>query len=118
MSEWINLLAQTPTSQPASAAPDPFMRMVLPLLLALGVMYWIMMRGQRKERKKQQDMLGAIKRNDRVQTIGGILGTVVDVRETELVLKVDETSNVKLRFNRAAVKEVIESAPGPADKGA
>jgi preprotein translocase subunit YajC len=38
------------------------------------------------------------------------LGTVVDAREQEVVLKVDETNNVKMRFNRAAIKEVLSVA--------
>ena len=94
------------------AAPgDSFLRLMLPMLLALGVFYVFLFRGQRKERRKHGDMLANMKRNDRVQTIGGVLGTVVDVREHEVVIKVDETSNVKMRFNRAAIKEVLaESA--------
>ena len=52
-------------------------------------------------------MLAGLKRNDRVQTIGGVLGTVVEAREHEVILKVDESSNTKMRFNRAAIKEVL-----------
>jgi preprotein translocase subunit YajC len=66
-----------------------------------------MFRGQKKDRQKHADMLANLKRNDRVQTIGGVLGTVVDVRDSEVILKVDETNNVKMRFNRSAVKEVL-----------
>ena len=108
------LLAQTATTQPAGGggAPpqDSFLRFMLPMLLALGVFYFFLFRGQKKERQKVQDMLGNLKRNDRVQTVGGVLGTVVDVRETEVVLKVDEANNVKMRFSRGAIKEVLESA--------
>lgn len=107
MSDLWMLIAQA--SQPASgAAPrDGFMSVMFPLLLAMGVFYFIVMRGQRKDRKKVQDMLDNLKRSDRVQTIGGVLGTVVDVRDQEVVLKVDETNNVKMRFNRSAIKEVL-----------
>jgi preprotein translocase subunit YajC len=86
------------------------MRFLLPMLLALGVFYFFMFRGQRKERQKHASMLRDLKRNDRVQTIGGVLGTVVDVRDQEVVLKVDESSNVKMRFNRSAIKEVLSVA--------
>ena len=55
-------------------------------------------------------MLDALKKNDRVQTIGGVLGTVVDVRDNEVLVKVDETNNVKIRFNRTAIKEVLQDA--------
>jgi preprotein translocase subunit YajC len=114
MFDFLMILAQT--SAPAGggagggqpgAPGDSFLRFMLPMLLALGVFYVFLFRGQRKERQKHSSMLANMKRNDRVQTIGGVLGTVVDVREHEVVVKVDETSNVKMRFNRAAIKEVL-----------
>jgi len=52
-----------------------------------------------------------MKKGDKVQTIGGVFGTIVDVRDNEVVVKVDESSNVKIRFNRAAIKEVIQETP-------
>jgi preprotein translocase subunit YajC len=55
-------------------------------------------------------MLKGLKRNDRVQTIGGILGTVVETRDDVVVLKVDEANNVKMHFNRSAIKEVLHEA--------
>lgn len=108
MTNFWMLMAQA-TTQPGAQQPpaDSFFRFMLPLLLALGVFWVFMMRGQRKERHKQADMLAHLKRSDRVQTIGGILGTIVDVRDQEVVLKVDETNNVKMRFNRSAIKEVL-----------
>jgi len=110
MMSFLMLIAQA--TQPAGgAAPaggtDSFMRVMFPLLLAFMVFYFLLFRGQRKDKKRHADMLANLKRNDRVQTIGGILGTVVDTREHEVVLKVDESSNVKMRFNRAAIKEVL-----------
>jgi preprotein translocase subunit YajC len=115
MNEWIALIAQTtpPATQPAQrpGGGEFFLGQLLPLILMIGVFYWIMMRGNRRERQKHEDMLKNVKRNDRVQTIGGILGTVVDVRDNEVVLKVDEASNTKMRFVRGAIKEVIRDAP-------
>lgn len=82
---------------------------MIPLLLMMVVFFWIMSRGRSKERKRFEAMLNSLERNDRVQTIGGILGTVVDTRENEVVLKVDETSNVKMRFTKGAIKEVYKA---------
>ncbi|MFQ5807272.1 MAG: preprotein translocase subunit YajC [Phycisphaerae bacterium] len=113
MTDFLMMLAQA-TTQPGGQPPqaDSFMRFLFPLLLAMGVFYILMFRGQRKDRQKHADMLKNLKRNDRVQTVGGVLGTVVDVRENEneVVLKVDETNNVKMRFNRTAIKEVLSGA--------
>ena len=107
---WI-LIAQA-TTQPAGGPPqsDSFLRFMVPMLLALVVFWVLMSRGQRKERQKHADMLANLKRNDRVQTVGGVLGTVVNVDGQEVTLKVDESSNVKMRFNRSAIKEVLSSS--------
>jgi len=112
MTNFLTIIAQV-TSQPAGGKPaDSFMRFMFPMLLALGVFYFFMFRGQKKDRKRHANMLAELKRNDRVQTIGGILGTVVEARDDEVIVKVDESSNVKMRFNRAAIKEVLEQRPG------
>jgi preprotein translocase subunit YajC len=109
MTNLLMLIAQA-TTQPATGRPDTFWRFMFPMLAALAVFYLLMFRGQRKDRKRHANMLANLKRNDRVQTIGGVLGTVVEAREQEVILKVDESSNVKMRFNRAAIKEVLSVA--------
>jgi preprotein translocase subunit YajC len=110
MMEIAMVLAQA-ASRPAGG--DAFWGVVVPMLLVLGVFYFFMFRGQKKERRRYADMLANLKRNDRVQTAGGVLGTVVDVRDTEVVLKVDESNNVKIRFSRGAIKEVLAPADEP-----
>lgn len=102
--------ASQPTQPPAPGA-GAALRTFLPVLAMIAVFYWLMMRGSRREQKKVQDMLRNLKRNDRVQTIGGIRGTVVDVRDDEVVVKVDEASNVRMRFARNAIKEVFADKP-------
>lgn len=99
----------TPGQTPSQQAPSPLGNM-LPLLflLLLVVMFFVMSSGQRREKKRRQAMLAAIKKGDRVQTVGGIIGTVVDLRDTEIVLKVDESTNTRLRFARSAIQNVIE----------
>jgi preprotein translocase subunit YajC len=103
-------LAQ-PTSQGTSAnLPWYANPQIVLLLMIAGVFMWLMYTSGRTKRAEQavrDDMLKNMKRGDRVQTIGGILGTVVDVRDTEVVLKVDESANTKIRFAREAIKLVI-----------
>ena len=105
MTELFTLIAQSaPTTQGTPPQTGNFLQSMLPIMLALGVFWWIMSRGKNKERKRYEDMINALGKNDRVQTIGGIIGTIVDVRDDEVLLKVDESANVKMRFNRAAIK--------------
>ncbi len=108
-------LAQaTQPAAPQMSGTEFFLRQFGPLILLIGVFFWIMSRGKAKEQKQYQAMLAGLKKNDRVQTIGGILGVVADVRDHEVVLKVDETNNVKIRFNKNAIKDVISDAAEPA----
>ncbi len=106
------LLAQSaPAAPPPAGGTELFVKQFLPLILILGIFWWILSRGRKKERQRYEQMLNSVKKNDRIQTIGGVLGTVVDVRDNEVVVKVDETNNVKLRFVRSAIKEVFRETP-------
>ena len=85
------------------------------LILMLVVFYGIMLSGSRKEKKKRQEMLAAVKKNDRVMTIGGIIGSVVAVSEAEVALKVDESANVKITVTRSAIQRVLADGEQPGD---
>lgn len=116
MNHWLMMLAQDPNSATPPPGGGALADLLIPLILVVVVFYAIMYWGGKKERRKYQDMLSNLKRNDRVQTVGGVLGTVVEVRDNEVVLKVDETSNVKMRFTRNAIKEVLADAGAAAEK--
>lgn len=82
------------------------------MLLFLGgmiaIMYFIMFRPQMKEQKRRRAMLAAIKKHDHVVTNGGIHGVVVSVGETEVVLKIDENNNIRVKFARSAISAVVK----------
>ena len=48
-------------------------------------------------------MIQSLDKNDRVRTIGGIIGTVIDVKDDEVVLKVDESNNTKIRVSASSI---------------
>jgi preprotein translocase subunit YajC len=105
-----------PTSQP-SAAPGWQQILAQPMflvLLLLVIFMFFMSSSKRKQERQRQNVLNQMKRGDRVQTIGGIIGTIVDVREGEIVVKVDESNNTKIKFSRSAIARVL----GDDDKGA
>lgn len=107
------VFAQAPTTQPQATPGLLSSPLILFLMLGL-VMYFLMLRPQSKERKKREAMLSAVKKNDRVVTIGGILGTVISVKDDEITLKVDESSNTKITFTRSAIQRVSSAAPSEA----
>ena len=66
--------------------------------------------GKRGERKKREAMLSAVRKHDKVQTIGGVIGSIVEVKPDHVVLKVDESANIRITFARSAIQQVISSS--------
>ena len=77
---------------------------LLPFLLIIVIFYFFLIRPQNKKQKETEKMLAALKKGDKVITIGGIHGTISSVKEKTVIVKVDE--NVKLEFNRSAISSV------------
>ena len=79
------------------------------LLVMMGVMVLMTFRSQSKEKKKRKQLLSTLGKGDKVQTIGGIIGNIVEIREDgEVIVKVDENSNTKIKFARSAIQNKIE----------
>ena len=103
--------APTAPATGGSAAPGWFQLLqgpLFPLMVGVLILYLFVFRSKRQTDKKRSDMLASLKRGDKVQTIGGILGTVVEARDSDVLLKVDESSNTKIRFSRSAIHRVVE----------
>lgn len=97
---------------PAGGKPPPgifdiLMGPFFPIMLVLLILWVVVLRSKRTQDKQRQSMLEALKKGDRIETIGGAMGTVVEVRDGEVLVKVDETSNTKIRFRRSAIHRVI-----------
>jgi len=90
-------------NEPGKGSGSPFSMQIIFLGLIFVVMYIFMLRGPRKQQQKHKQMVQALAKNDRVRTIGGILGTVVDIKGDEVTLKVDESSNTKIKITTSAV---------------
>lgn len=71
--------------------------------MMLVVMYLLLFRGPRKKQQEHKRMVQSLQKNDRVRTIGGIIGTVVDVKGEEVTLKVDESNNTKIKVILSAI---------------
>jgi len=73
----------------------------------IGVFFYlILIAPQRRKQKEQQKMIAAADKGDRVTTIGGIMGTIVAVADDSVTIKVDESSNTKIRFQKSALASV------------
>lgn len=79
--------------------------MVFPLLIVGFLFFFLIIKPQQRERAQREKLLSELKKNDRVVTIGGIIGHVVSVSTDEIVLKVDD--NTRVRFRRSAIQSVL-----------
>lgn len=86
-----------PTQQPQFAV-------IILWVLIFVVFYIIMIRPQRAQKRKRDGMLGALKRGDRVVTVGGIHATVADIKDD--VLSLDLAPNLRVKADRGAVSYV------------
>lgn len=102
---------QQPTTDRATGTREGGGNMMY-LLLMIGGFFILMMflsgRSKRKQQKKHQELLDALKKGDRIVTIGGLCGTVVEVREKEIVAKVGE--NARITLARWAIRAAGEEA--------
>ncbi|KON70240.1 preprotein translocase subunit YajC [Peribacillus butanolivorans] len=82
---------------------------ILPLILMFVLFYFLLIRPQQKRQKATRNMQSSLKKGDKVATIGGMHGTIDAIDELQIVIKSPDGS--KLTFDRAAIREITESAP-------
>jgi len=73
------------------------------IALMIVVMYLVIFRAPRKKEQQHNQMVQSLQKNDKVRTIGGIIGTVVDIKDDEVTLKVDESTNTKIKVIASAI---------------
>lgn len=102
------------SANPSGATGQPGPMNWIPLLIFVFVaMILFSFLGQRRDRKKKQAIINAVKKHDRVQTVGGVIGSVVELKPDTVVLKVDETSNTRITFARSAIQQVLTVSSEP-----
>ena len=79
------------------------MSMWIMLALIFVVMWFFMIRPQRKQQKEMENFRNSLKNGDKVVTIGGIYGTISEVKEAYVILEVDK--DVKIRVNKQAIQK-------------
>jgi len=102
------LLAQQ--SSDTSAAPqNNLLFSLFPLLIIVGLFWFLMVRPMKRQERERQALLSALKKNDKVVTSGGIIGIVASIKEKEdeVTLKVDESTNVRLRVTKSSIARIL-----------
>jgi len=85
------------------------MPMILLLVAMFAIMYFLLIRPQKKKERDRQDMLKRLRKNDQVVTAGGIYGTIVSMTETDITLRVDD--NCKMKLSRGSINRILSESP-------
>ncbi len=98
------LLAMAPAPQPGQPAP-PMWTSLVPMLLLIAVFYFALIRPQQKKAKQHTELLKSIKPGDKVVTGGGLIATVVTVRERTVTIR---SGDSKLEVTKGSIAEITE----------
>ncbi len=93
--------AQTGTD---AQATQSIISLVVMLVAFAAIFYFLLIRPQRRRQKEHRDLLGSLKRGDRVLTAGGIFGTIEDISEDSITIVVEEG---KLRLSKGSIVDKV-----------
>ena len=99
----------------AVGAQRPASKPLIPpwiLLVFMVVMVFMLFRGPQKQKQQRKQLDQSLERNDKIQTIGGIIGTIVDIKDNEITLKIDESNNTKIKILRSAIGKNLSKDKG------
>ena len=88
---------------PQAQTVNPIIQLV-PLLFIFAIFYFLLIRPQRKQEKTRQNMVNNLSKNDEIVTTGGIHGTVVNVKDRTVIVRIDD--NVKMEMEKSSVAYV------------
>ncbi|MFQ5957700.1 MAG: preprotein translocase subunit YajC [Candidatus Brocadiales bacterium] len=91
----------------AANPPPAFWTTMVPFMLMALIIYLFILRPQRVKETARQEMLAAIKKNDKVITSGGLHGVVLNVKETELLIQIDRSKDVRVKVEREHIVSVM-----------
>ena len=84
---------------------------IIPYILIIGIFYFLVFRPQKAKQNETKKMLANMKKNDQVVTAAGIHGTIINIKETTVILRIDD--DAKMEVDKDAVSKVIKSNTNP-----
>ncbi len=91
----------------AAEQGSPLVNMLVIMVPMIVLFYFLLIRPQRKQEAQRRGMIDSLKKNDRILTNGGLYGTVTNVMDDEISLRVDDNRDVKVRVARNAISAVV-----------
>jgi len=99
------MMAFAQPTQPGQQQTAPIWTSFVPLILLMVVFYFLLIRPQQKKAKAHSEMLSKIKSGDKVLCGGGIIGTVVSVKDKTVTVR---TADTKIEILKSAVSDIIQ----------
>lgn len=106
---FISFLQTNTGTAPSASGMAGMLSTFLPMIAIFAIFYFFLIRHQNKKQKETEKMIAALKKGDKVVTIGGIHGVISSTKEKTVVVKVDD--NTKIEFNRTAIATVVTDKP-------
>lgn len=110
----MNVLALMAASPSTGSSSASMMTSLFTFGLVIAIFYFMIIRPQRKRDKEAKAMLAAMKKGDRVVTIGGIHGTIVTVKDNTVIVKVDDSARIEFSKNAISTvtaRDAVKTAP-------
>ncbi len=89
-----------------AAQGNPMMQFLPLLIIMFAIMYFLIIRPEKTKEKKRLEMISNVRKQDKIVTTGGVHGVVVSVKESEVIVRVDDAKDVKLRIDKSAITSV------------
>jgi preprotein translocase subunit YajC len=87
----------------AQGQGNPMMQFLPLLIIMFAIMYFLIIRPQKQKEKKRLEMISNVRKQDKIVTTGGLHGVVASVRENEVIVRVDDAKDVKLKIDKSAI---------------
>ena len=85
---------------------NPMMQFLPLMIIMFAVMYFLIIRPQKQKEKKRLELISNVRKQDKIVTTGGMHGVVTSVKENEVIVRVDDAKDVKLKIDKSAITSV------------
>ena len=103
-----------PVVMSTAAAEGGMLGMIVWMVVLFGIMYFMMIRPQKKEQKRVQAMLADMEVGDAVVTTGGFYGVIIDLTEEDVIVEFGNNKNYRIPMKKGAISEVEKASDGVA----
>ncbi|RRJ67091.1 preprotein translocase subunit YajC [Paenibacillus oralis] len=91
----------------AAGGTGSLIQMIIPFVIMIAVFYFLLIRPQKKKQQQRNTMLNQLKKGDKIVTIGGLHGTIMEMTDDTVVIRVNDVT--KLTFDRSAISHSVNT---------